>query len=108
MKSKSVDLIVSLLKERDKSRQVRARSACVIKSWNQQCNVFSVVNSQLTRNLRSYFDRWREKDDLSGLVYNRWCLEPTWSLNSRSIPGSVFPKIPSSVHRSISKEFFFM
>ena len=76
------------------------------KPWNSEFVLFSVVNSELTRNVRSYFDRWREREDASGLDYNNWSLQPTWVLASRSPKASSFPVAKSCIRAGLTREFF--
>lgn len=75
-------------------------------NWDSTTLLFSAVNAKLTRNLRSYFDRWRDNVDLSGLIYTDCVLKPTWKLNSSVSPVNPKFKSASCVCPHITKEFF--
>lgn len=106
MKSRDFCLMQSIVDNRKVADANDLLSKVRPKPWNSESVLFSAVNSKLTRNVRSYFDRWREKMDASGLDYNDWSMHPTWLLDSRMPMESKLPVIKSCVRLDLTRDFF--
>ena len=78
MQQHRIDSVVSLILETRKSNSIE--NVIHQAPWNKSCVTFSQGNHLLNRNVRSYFDRWRDRPDESGSVYEIPALDVTWSL----------------------------
>ena len=65
--------------------------------WIDSSIVFSATNDRLTMNVRSYFDRWRDRQDASGTIFEDRHVVPTWNLETKRNPVRARQKSSTSI-----------
>jgi hypothetical protein len=76
-----VDKLVELIENRNRLLGLNADHGRNRRVWVDSSILFSASNDRLNKNVRSYFDRWRDRADYSGTVCENRTLLPTWRLD---------------------------
>ncbi len=85
--------LVELIEKRQRLIDAYTSQLASKKIWIDSSIVFSASNNRLNANVRSYFDRWRDRVDSSGTLFENRHVVPTWHLEVSS----------SDSHRSVPK-----
>ena len=102
-----VNRIIPLLEARDETLLALKPVQEELKpSWNTTSLTFSHGNHCLNRNLRSYFDRWRDNSDYSETQYEPSTLLPSWTLKSAAKQNNQ-TRIKHSLRSAVINELYF-
>ena len=104
MKSDGIDRIIPLLiDKRERLAILAGRGNTYPGLWRDSSTTFSTANPYLNRNFRSYFDRWRNMRDTSGLILEPSILEPSWRLDRPSPTAPASKPIPSCCYFGVTR-----